>query len=98
MLWNYSKLYKKADEFEQRLPQMIEEDDWAAIHNMLSTMLDSISGATADAFKRAIEGGCQNKDASCILAFPEVIRSACEQMKSRDAANASTIKNSFTSF
>ena len=98
MKWNYTELYAKADEFEQRLPQMIEEEKWFEIREMLSTMLDHISGKTAEAFQRAIEGSYKDHNVSIIKSFPEVIRNACKEMQKRDAANADRIHDSFRGF
>lgn len=95
MFWDYSTLYLKADEFEKRLPELIEQGNWEGIKDMLSTMLVSIEGATAESFRKAIDGSYRDKDVDCVLKFPEVIRAACRQMQERDAANAEGMRNAF---
>lgn len=96
MEWNYSALENKAKELEESLSNLLKENDWDSIGDIISSIpKDAWYGKSVDVFYECCARIIREKDKERALKIPGTIRYIYQEKQSSDAALADRISNSF---
>ena len=98
MVWNYDYLLKKAEQLDECLPNLIENQDWNAIEENLEIPTSEWAGATADAYRSCVRRAINDHKADVVLKAPGVIKSVVDDMRARESRVAEANRNAFRRF
>lgn len=93
----YSKMLERANEMEEQLPALIQNDDWQAIKNVCTFPTDEWDGPAATNYHVLLNEAVNAKNNILVSQLPAFIRKQVDKTQRADHEMAERIRKNFSS-
>lgn len=100
LYYNYGKMLEKAEEIRLKTPQMLEENDWDSIQELLYISEEIWYGPSADSYRKLVDALLTNRDEKAkevIAILPDTIEADVKHMQDTDKRAAEFVRQNFSS-